>query len=175
MAAYEEAPAAHAVRPVIVGVSPGQPAHVVLYAAQFAARFGAELICAHVNPGRYITGEDDDGTVTSASIDPDFSDRREETFDDVLAESLGQLLADSGVRWRTLVLAGDVARALGHLGQTVDAAMIVVGTHESSVGGGIQEFFNRSVAINLAHHQHLPVVVVPARPPGVESPTPWKS
>lgn len=164
----------HSVHPVIVGVSPGQPPHVILHAAQFALRFGADLICAHVNPGRYATAETADGAVTSSSIDPDFADIREEVFDEKLAAGLSELLVDSGVNWRTLLLAGDVASALGHLAHTIDAAMIVVGTHESSVSGSIQEFFNRSIAVQLAHHQNRPVVVIPARPPSVESPTPWK-
>lgn len=162
------------VHPVIVGVTAGQPPHVVLHAAHFARQFGAQLVCAHVNPGRYATSEAADGTVSSTSIDPDFADSREEIFDEKLAAGLTELLADSGVEWRTLLLAGDVASALGHLAQTIDAAMIVVGSHESSVSGSIQEFFNRSIAVQLAHHQHRPVVVIPAHPPGVESPAPWK-
>ncbi|GAA3863190.1 hypothetical protein GCM10022381_04040 [Leifsonia kafniensis] len=164
----------HSVHPVIVGVSPGQPTHVVLHAAQFALRFGAPLVCAHVNPGRYATAEAADGAVSSTSIDPDFADLREEIFDEKLAAGLAELLVDSGIEWRMLLLAGDIASALGHLAQTIDAAMIVVGSHESSVSGSIQEFFNRSIAVQLAHHQHRPVVVIPARPPGLESPTPWK-
>jgi len=164
----------HTVHPVIVGVSPGQPPHVVLHAAQYALRFSAPLICAHVNPGRYTTSEAADGSITSSSIDPDYADLRDELFDEKLAAGLTELLTESGVEWRTVLLAGDVASALGHLAQTVDASMIVVGTHENSVSGSIQEFFNRSIAVQLAHHQNRPVVVIPARPPGVESPTPWK-
>lgn len=152
--------------PVVVGVSPGQPAHVVLQAARFAAQFQTELICAHVNPGRFSTSESPDGSMLTAPIDPDFADEREVAFDTRLENSLSEILADSGVSWRPLVIAGDVATALGHLADTVDAAMIVVGTHERSFGGGIQEFFNRSIAVNLAHSQLRPVVVIPARAPG---------
>jgi nucleotide-binding universal stress UspA family protein len=164
----------HSVHPVVVGVSPGQPPHVVLHAAQFALRFGAELVCAHVNPGRYVRSESPNGAVSSSSIDPDFSDLLEEVFDETLAAGLAELLADSGVEWRTVLLAGDVATALGHLGHTIDAAMIVVGAHDSSVSGSIQEFFNRSVGIQLAHHQDRPVVVIPARAPAAESSLPGK-
>ena len=78
----------HSGHPVIVGVSPGQPPHVVLHAAQFARRFDAELICAHVNPGRYTVSEAADGAVSSAPIDPDFADLREEIFDEKLASGL---------------------------------------------------------------------------------------
>ncbi|GAB3127372.1 universal stress protein [Glaciibacter psychrotolerans] len=167
MTANENAPARH---PVIVGVAPGQPTHVVEQAARFAAQFGTDLICAHVNPGRYAVDEAIDGSVVSSSIDPDFVDNREEVFDANLAASLAAVLANAGISWRTLVLAGDVATALGHLAETVDAAMIVVGTHDASMSGGIQEFFNRSVATGLAHHQHRPVVVIPTHSHGSDAP-----
>ena len=162
---------AHTPRPVIVGVSPGQPSHIVQHAARFAHAFGAELVCAHVNPGRFTTDEDADGQVTSQSIDPDFSEIEAE--DAELTADLARALDGSDVTWTTRELAGDVTVALGHLANTLDAAMIVVGTHERSFSGSVQEFFNRSVAVHLAHRQQRPVVVIPARPPGVESPLPW--
>ena len=128
-------------QPVIVGVFPGQPAHIVEQAARFAAAFRAELLCAHVR-----TGHD------------------AELVDAELEAQLAQVLAGSTVAWSIRLLAGDITAALGHLATTVDAAMIVVGSHERSFGGGVQEFFNRSVAVHLAHRQDRPVVVVPARP-----------
>lgn len=160
-------------QPVVVGVSPGQPAHIVQHAARFAAAFHAELICAHVNPGRFTAAETGDGHVTSHSIDPDFSEPGEEAFDAGLEAELADALDNTHVTWSTRLLAGDITVALGHLATTVDAAMIVVGTHERSFSGGVQEFFNRSVAVHLAHRQQRPVVVIPARPPGVTSPLPW--
>lgn len=159
--------------PVIVGVSPGQPPHVVLHAARFAARFDTDLVCAHVNPGRFAMSESEDGSMQTASIDPDFADEREAAFDSGLAASLGEILANSDVRWRTVVIAGDVAAALGHLGDPLDASMLVVGAHERSFSGTVQEFFNRSVGINLAHQQLRPVVVIPALSTGASAPLPW--
>ncbi|MEF3403757.1 universal stress protein [Agromyces sp. CCNWLW203] len=159
MAEVEGGGSAH---PVIVGVVPGQPAEVVQQAVLFASRFRAELVCAYVNPARYLVEEAADGTVESASLDPDFVDDREAVFDESLAESLHRALATAEVPWRTLALVGDVAGALGHLGETLDAAMIVVGAHEHSFGGSLREFFNRSVGAQLAHRQARPVVVVPA-------------
>ncbi|WP_104090017.1 universal stress protein [Arthrobacter sp. GMC3] len=161
-------------RPVIVGVSPGQSPHVAEQAAFFASRFGAELVCVFVNQGRLPVSEGADGSVTSAPIDPDYSDPAEEVFDSKLAAGLEHLLKETGVRWRTLVLAGEVSAALGRLAERLDAAMIVVGTHEKSAGGSIQEFFNRSVATHLAHRQTRPVVVIPAHSPGLASPLPWQ-
>ena len=161
MAEVEGGGSAH---PVIVGVVPGQPAEVVQKAVLFASRFRAELVCAYVNPARYLVEEAADGTVESASLHPDFVDEREGVFDESLAESLHRALGTAPVPWRTLALAGDVPGALGHLGDTLDAAMIVVGAHEHSFGGSLREFFNRSVGAQLAHRQSRPVVVVPASP-----------
>jgi len=158
MAELEGGGSAH---PVIVGVTPGQPRRVVLQAAVFARRFGTGLVCAHVNPARYPTEEADDGSVESASIDPDFADEHETAFDEALANSLRDALAESEVPWRTLALAGDVAGALGHLAETLDAAMIVVGTHDRSLGGNLHALVSRSVAAQLAHRQLRPVVVIP--------------
>lgn len=149
-------------QPVVVGVVPGQPAHVVQQAAVFASRFGTELVCAYVNPARYPVEEADDGSVESASIDPDFADDHEAAFDEALARSLHDLLVTTTVPWRTLALAGDVAGALVHLADTLDAAMIVVGAHDRSLGGSLRDFFNRSVGAQLAHRQPRPVVVIPA-------------
>lgn len=157
-------------RPVIVGVSPGQPRHIVEQAAVFARAFGAELICAHVNPGRFARDETADGRVTTHSIDPDYSELEAE--DTELVADLTETLVGSDVTWTTRFLAGDVPVALGHLANTVDAAMIVVGTHERSFSGSVQEFFNRSIAVHLAHRQQRPVVVIPSRPTGDESSAP---
>lgn len=148
--------------PVIVGVAPGQSMHVVAAAANFAARFGTELICAFVNQDRVPLADNSDGTETSVPLDPDSCDGAEDPFDATLALALDRLLQDNEIPWRTLVLAGEVSAALGRLASRLDAAMIVVGAHERSVGGTIQEFFNRSVATRLAHRQAKPVVVIPS-------------
>lgn len=165
----------HPSGPVVVGVSPGQPPHVVLNAARFAARFDAELVCALVNPGRFATTEFPDGSMLTAPIDPDFADERESAFDARLAAALAETLAEASVDWRTVVIAGDVATALGHLADTLDASMIVVGAHERSVGGTIQEFFARSVGAQLAQQQRRPIVVIPPVSAGATAPLPWPS
>lgn len=149
-------------QPVVVGVYPGQPAHVVRTAALFAHRFGAELVCAYVNPARFPVAEDAQGTVSTGSIDPDFEDQADEPFDPALAARLASLMTDGGLAWRPVLLAGDAATALGHLADTLDAAMVVVGTHQRSPGTSLHDFFARSVATQLAHKQNRPVVVVPA-------------
>lgn len=147
--------------PVVVGVSAGQPPQVVEQAAEFAARFGAELVCAHVNPGRFATAESPDGSVLTAPLDPDFADEHDAAFDARLAAGLAVLLDGSGIRWRTLALAGEVPTALAHLADTLDASMIIVGGHPHALGGSLQDFFTGSVALALTRRQSRPVVVIP--------------
>lgn len=152
----------HPLHPVIVGVAPGQSMHVVEAAANFAAHFGAELVCVYVRQDRVPLADGPDGTETSVSLDPDSSDGAEDPFDANLASALELCLRDAEIPWRTVVLAGEVSAALGRLATRLDAAMIVIGTHNRSVGGSIQELFNRSVATHLAHRQTKPVVVIPS-------------
>ncbi|TFD54585.1 universal stress protein [Cryobacterium frigoriphilum] len=158
---------------VIVGVQPGQPDAVVENAAVFATRFGAELVCVYVDVGRYLVDESADGTIMSLPFDPDLPDLAAEAFDSDLAEHLASVLNGRGVDWSTRVIAGDPARALAHLADTLDAAMIVIGTREATLLAGLQEFFGGSVAVHLAHHQHRPVVVIPLAPVVWGGPEPW--
>ncbi|HEU0256641.1 MAG TPA: hypothetical protein VFQ96_02235 [Microbacteriaceae bacterium] len=39
---------------IVVGLVPHQPERVALEAARFAGLLGAELVCAHVDPERYV-------------------------------------------------------------------------------------------------------------------------
>ena len=78
--------------PVIVGVTSGQPDAVVLAASEFAAQFGAELICAAVDPSRFVLEELPDGSVTSASFDPDSLEAPTTEFDPGLAAQIERVL-----------------------------------------------------------------------------------
>lgn len=159
---------------VIVGVIPGQPDAVVLAAAVFASHFRAELVCARVDTSRHMISERADGSVTSVPYDPDLPELVDEEFDPLLLAHLAALLDGRGVPWSTRALAGDPARALGHLAETLGATMIVVGTRESGIRGSLHEFFNGSVAVHLAHRQHRPVVVIPLAPIPFKAPLPWE-
>lgn len=160
---------------VIVGVMPGQPDAVVLEAAVFAAHFQAELVCATVEPGRYVVDEFADGTIVSLPVDPDLLDLDEEGFSVALRAQLTTLLDGRNLVWSTRAVAGDPARALAHLADTLDAAMIVVGTRERGMRASMQEFFGGSVAVHLAHRQHRPIVVVPLAPVAFRDELPWES
>lgn len=159
---------------VVVGVFPGQPDRVAREAARFAARFDAELVCAHADEGRYAISELADGSVTSLPIDPDLPDLRQEELDSALLQELTDVLAETGVPWSARALAGDPADALAHLAATLPATMIVVGSRRPGLRGGVHEFLAGSVAAHLAHRQALPVVVIPLTPVAPGSALPWE-
>ena len=155
---------------VVVGVVDGQPPAVVEQAAVFARHFGAQLICAGVDATRYVVETRADGTVTTLPLDPDVAEEREEFFDEQLLQQVAAIMGDHAeVPWTARALAGDPADALAELADEVDARMIVVGTREASFWGAMHEFLNGSVAAQLAHHQHRPVVVIPLNPVGHDS------
>lgn len=145
---------------VLVGVYPGQPAAVVLEGAKLAAALGYPLVCAYSNPARYLVSEATDGSVTSASVDPDFADDADTDFPTSLAIALAGQLAALHVSWRTLLLAGDPVQSLARCANTLAAAMIVVGTH-GDAHTSLRQVFSHSVAARLARQQHRPVLVIP--------------
>ncbi|ANP74376.1 universal stress protein [Cryobacterium arcticum] len=160
--------------PVVVGVTSGQPDAVVLAASEFAAMFGAELICASVDPSRYMLEELPDGSMTSASFDPDSLEQQTTVFDEGLRAQIERVLAGRKVTWSTRALAGDPARALGTLAGTVRAVMIIVGSREPTIRHNLRTFFTGSVAVRLAHGQQRPVVIIPLNPVPFGTELPWE-
>jgi len=160
---------------ILVGVFPGQPDNVVREAARLAARLGCALVCAHADDSGYMVQAMMDGTVSSLSFDPDLPELDTPEFDPELAEHLAGLLEGSGIRWSTREVSGEPALALGQLADELGASLIVVGTRRPGVRGGLQEFFTGSMAANLAHRQHRPVVVVPVHPVAAGTPLPWEN
>lgn len=166
---------------VVVGVYPGQSDGVVLQAAIFAARFDAELVCAWVDPGRHPRADHADDPsappAAMAGIDPlsyapvpagHLSTPAAEPFNPYLTAHLERILGGHEIEWSTRLLSGDPAQALGQLAESLHATMIVLGTRDGTVRGSLQEFFGGSIAMNLAHHQRRPVVVVPVAPVSFE-------
>lgn len=157
---------------LVVGVVPGQPETVVRTAAEWARALGGlVLYCAYVDPRRIVVREHPDGTVDHVDVDPDVSDdvwqeRQTRLVADLNAalRSTGRAKTDSdagAVPWRFRYLAGSRERALTHLARAVSARAIVVGTRRPGTAAGIREFVDGSVAMQLTHHQHRPVIVVP--------------
>ena len=64
--------------------------------------------------------------------------------------------------------------ALARLADICGVEMIVVGSRRRGVRSGLKEFFAGSVAAQLAHRQHRPVVVVPVHPVAAGTPLPWE-
>lgn len=149
---------------IVVGVEDRMPPPVLVEAARLARDLGAELVCGHVDRGQYVVSEDADGTVHSRPFDPDLPDQPDAVFPEELTAHIDAVLSDAGfgdVAWSGRELAGDPAHALAHLSDVLDARLIVVGTHEPGLRGGLREFFQGSIATHLAHRQHRPVLVVP--------------
>jgi len=107
-------------------------------------------------------------------IDSDLADDVVEEFDPDLHRTIAEVLDHHPVRWSVRALAGGPAQELAGLAEEVDAAMIVVGTRDPGIRGSLHEFFNGSVAVQLAHRQHRPIVVVPLNPVGAEGDLPWQ-
>lgn len=158
---------------IVVGVVPGQPAAVVSAAARFARHFDADLVCASVDAVRYPVDVLPDGSVVSLANDPDLGEELVERFDPDLHAAIASVLEGSGVAWSARALAGTPAQELARLADQLDAEMIVVGTREPGFRSSLHEFFNGSVAVQLAHRQPRPVVVVPLAPVGDHGDPPW--
>jgi nucleotide-binding universal stress UspA family protein len=150
--------------PIVVGVTAGQPDAVVLAASEIAAQFGAELICAVVDPSRYLLEELPDGSVRSASYDPDVDEPAVAEFDQGLRAQIERVLHGRSVTWSTRALAGDPATALGHLAGTVRAVMIVVGSCQPTIRHTVRSLFTGSTAVRLSQGQHRPVLIIPLDP-----------
>lgn len=148
-------------RPVVVGVVPDQPTLVTQTAIAQARATGGSLCFAYVDPSRVVEAEHADGTVAHAPVDPDLPDDDWRRIAGEIEAELTRLVDPSGVPWRFVYLAGRPDRALTHLARAVDAAAFVVGTRAPGVRRTLHDFFEGSVAVHLAHHQHRPVLVVP--------------
>jgi nucleotide-binding universal stress UspA family protein len=156
--------------PVIVGVEDDEPTHVLSQAAGFASDFGVELVCAHVDTGRYPVEEHEDGSVTSMPLDPEIPDIRDEVVSPALEAFVRDALKDWSVPLRFVALAGDTAQSLGELAERLDARAIVVGTRRPGFRAGLEKFFTGSVAVRLAHRQKRPVIVIPVEPRAESAP-----
>lgn len=145
----------------VVGIVPGQPELVTLTAVSWARSTGATLYFAYCDPSRYVVRENPDGSVEHADVDPDSADDSWHERRGALESFLHVVVDPTGVPWELCYLAGRPDRALTHLARAVDAAVIVVGTRVPTVRDELRELLTGSVANELAHHQHRPVLVVP--------------
>lgn len=161
-------------RVILVGVEGGRSDTVLLQAAELARELGCDLVCAHVDLGRYTVEENRDGSVHSLPLGPDLPELDDDSFDAKLAAQIERVLKPTGVRWTLRALAGEPSRALAHLANTLNVRMIIVGTHEPGLRRGMREFFRSSVAVHLAHRQNRPVLVIPLAPVTDGGALPWE-
>ena len=167
-------PAAETSRRILVGVTHGQAEVVLRQATKFAKAYQASLICAHVDPGRYVVDQRPDGTITSLPLDPDLPELRESDFDPELAAHVREVVGDDSVQLSFRELAGDAAYALARIADILDVELIVVGSRRGGLRAGMRQFLNGSVAAHLAHRQHRPVVVIPVAPVVEGRALPWE-
>ena len=163
-----------AARRILVGVTYGQPDVVLRHAARFARTFDAALVCAHVDPGRYVVEELPDGSVASLPLDPDLPELKDTDFDQGLVAQVRAAVADESIELSFRELAGDVAYALTRLADILDVEMVIVGSRRGGVRAGLKQFLTGSVAAHLAHRQPRPVVVIPVAPVAEGKPLPWE-
>ena len=161
-------------RSIVVGVTPTQPPAVLDHAVRFARAFDAVLVCANVDPSSYVVAEHPDGSIESLPIDPDAPEETTSPLEGELANRIRAVAGQASVEVDFRQLAGDIAHALGRLGDVLLAEMIVVGSRRRGVWSGLQEFFGGSVAAHLAHRQHRPVVVIPLAPVSAGDRLPWE-
>ncbi|UQN28750.1 universal stress protein [Brachybacterium kimchii] len=164
---------------IVVGLAPHQSEAVVTTAARLARELHAHLVCAWADPAQMTVATGPDGAVVTVPLDPDAADDDQDdqeaagTAGDPLAEELHRVLDAHDVTWEIRTLAGAPAREIAQLADEVEAALIVVGTRQKGLRESVREFVSGSVAVQLAHRQHRPLVVVPLEPVGLDDVLPW--
>ncbi len=158
--------------PAVVAMTPSRHKLVILTAIAWAQASHTSLYFAYVDRTRVTTEEHPDGSVTHEEAVIDI--KPDESWKDRLADCeafLHEVVDPSGVDWQFRYLAGNRPdRALTHLARTVDAATIIVGTRTTEHRKRLRDYMERSLAFQLAHHQHRPVLAVPLSIVDWESP-----
>ena len=95
-------------------------------------------------------------------------------FDADLADRIRVLARVEQVAVEFRELAGATGRALSRLAEVLDAEMIVVGSRRGGLRASVHDFFGGSVAVNLAHRQPRPLVVIPVTPLSEGTRAPWE-
>lgn len=167
---------------IVVGIAPEISDAVLHSAANLARRLDAELVCVCVDTDSVLVEERPDGTAITRVVMPatldggpylpataseNVSARVDEAIEARLKDVLG-----TKIQWRSVATAGDPADRLASIAKKLDAIMIVIGTRKPGFRGTLREFVRGSVAVRLAHRQHVPILVVPQSPHS--KPLPWE-
>lgn len=153
---------AHPVRgPLLVGVMPGQDPAVLDTAITLARALHTTIAFVYVDPAGFRV-QGPDGGERFASIDPDVED--DDSRSAHLESVISSGLAESGIGWSYRLVRGEAANELAQAAEAAGAFMIVVGARRQTVARRMENLLTGSVAAHLAHHQPIPVLVVPAAP-----------
>ncbi len=157
-------------RPVVVGVEPSQDPWVVREAASIARSLGVGLVAAWIDPTHMVAEREPDGSLDLVPVDSDRDEEGDEAPDDALFRRLAATLDPTGVPWRFVYATGEPARGLRAVADEADAVLVAVGTRRPGFGFWMNQLVGGSVAGRLAHLQHRPVLLIPARPHGAADP-----
>ncbi|GAB3577998.1 hypothetical protein GCM10027406_13480 [Leifsonia lichenia] len=116
--------------------------------------------------GSGAAGSDAAGSDAAAGSGDEPGDVADDVADGMLGEASTARRGAAGARalpggWVLRMLAGDPAKALARVADEVDAALIVVGTHQAGFGHAVEEWLSGSVAVQLTRAQQRSVLVVP--------------
>lgn len=147
-----EAETSRAVAPVLlVGSDASEGAARALGAAgRLAARVGGRIIVAHVRPNL--------PSVPSAS----FVDQLRDDLEMEVMLQAAAALDPLRVLWQLVCVSGDPAHALSWLADEHHVELLVVGSRGCGAGQTVRRLVAGSVSGYLVHHEHRPVLVIPA-------------
>lgn len=160
--------------PLVVSAVPGQSPLVALTAASLARATAAPAVYfAYVDTSRYTVEEFTDGTVHHEPVDPDLAGDEARKTEQRLTALVREWMDGQDVPWFFRYLAGREDRALTHLARAVDAAAFVIGA-QTHGHRRVRDFLGSSLAANLSHRQHRPVLVVPVQVVDWRGRAPWE-
>jgi nucleotide-binding universal stress UspA family protein len=130
--------------------------HAVAWSADFARRFDADVILAHVvsNVGEWV--------MSVAQID---FVRVEEAHRSLLDGLWSEPLQEAGVRYRTHFTRGEPVKALLALTDAEDVDLVVIAKTGRTAAG---DFLLGRSAMRLAHRCARPLILVPEPRPGLD-------
>ena len=146
--------------PIVLGVAWEPSEHLIRAGASLAARLGAHLICAYVDPASYLTEWEPAGLRAGASLDPAFDSETDFPSRQV-REGLRNILGPPGDEWSFRVLNGAVAQALGRLAESTHASLLIVGGQRPGRLAAMGRMLEGSVSVDLTCVQSRPVLVIP--------------
>ncbi|GAB3620244.1 hypothetical protein GCM10027417_15050 [Glutamicibacter endophyticus] len=139
---------------ILLGIDSDQAPVVLEQALSLAQGLSARLLCVQVQTGRLVA----DSLVNPPAAHP--LDEPPE-FDAELAKRIIAVTEQTSVPTELRMVSGDAGKALAAVAQEVRARVIVVGTRHAGLRSRFAELLDGSVAVYLAHHQPIPVMVVP--------------